>query len=179
MAEQEAAVIRFSNRLFAASAALAACGLVLTGCGAGQISQTSTQVAAVNGTSATTQNIVLRNVHLQASQSSGFLQPGQVVPLAFVAANNSPDIDDKLVSITSDVGTVALSGNVAVPAGRALVVVPDGETQAMSNATPATAAVTLTAPITNGLLYTFNFNFEKNGKTSVAVPISAGEGARD
>lgn len=170
---------RFSNRLFAASAGLAACGVLLTGCGAGQISQTATQEAAVNGTSATAKDIVLRNVHLQAVQTSGFIQPDKVVPLVFVAANNSPDTDDKLVSVTSDVGTVALDGDMAVPAGRALVVGPEGEAAAMGSATPSTAAVTLTKPITNGLNYTFTFNFEKAGQTAVAVPISAGEGARD
>jgi copper(I)-binding protein len=172
-------VNRISNRLFAASAGLVACGLILTGCGAGQISQTATQEAAVNGTSAGSKNIALRNVHLQAVQTSDFIQPGQSVPLVFLAANESPDVDDKLVSITSDVGTVALAGDLSVPAGRALIVAPKGEVQAMGSATPATAAVTLTEPITNGLMYNFTFNFEKAGATAVAVPISAGEGARD
>jgi hypothetical protein len=60
-----------------------------------------------------------------------------------------------------------------------LIVAPKGEVQAMGSATPATAAVTLTEPITNGLMYNFTFNFEKAGATAVAVPISAGEGARD
>jgi len=176
-------VNRFSNRLFAASAGLAAGALILTGCGSGQISQTATQHAAVNGTSGTAGEIVLRNVHLQAEQTSDFFEPGQVVPLVFLAANNSPDVDDKLVSISSDVGNVALAGDVAVPAGEALNVAPTGEAQAMDNAagsaTPATAAVTLTEPITNGLTYMFTFNFDKGGATTVAVPISAGEGPRD
>jgi len=172
-------VNRLSNRLCAASAGLAACGLILTGCGAGQISQTATQQAAVNGASATAKDVVLRNVHLQAVQTSDFLDPGKAVPLVFVAANNSPDIDDKLVGITSDVGTVALAGDTTVPAGRALVVAPKGEAQTMGSAAPATAAVTLTKPVTNGLTYMFTFNFEKAGQTTVAVPISAGEGARD
>ena len=174
---------RFSNRLFATSAGLAAGALILSGCGAGQISQTATQHAAVNGTSGTAGDIVLRNVHLQAEQTSDFFEPGQVVPLVFLAANNSPDVDDKLVSVTSDVGTVALAGTLAVPAAEALNVAPRGEAQAMGNAaggaTPATAAVTLTKPITNGLTYMFTFNFDKGGATTVAVPISAGEGPPD
>jgi len=169
----------FSHRLFATSAGLAVCGLILTGCSAGQISQTATQEAAVNGASAGTQNIALRNVHIHASQTSDFIQPGQAVPLVFVAANTSPEVGDKLVSITSDVGTVALSGDMAVPAGRALVVNPGGNVQAMGSATPAAAEVTLTKPITNGLTYMFTFNFEKAGPAAVAVPISAGEPAGD
>ena len=174
---------RFSNRLFAASAGLAAGALILPGRGARQLSQPASHHAAVNGTNATAGDIVLRNVHLQAEQTSDFFEPGQVVPLVFLAANNSPDVDDKLVSISSEVGTVALAGDVAVPAGEALNVTLKGEAQAMGNAaggaTPATAAVTLTKPITNGLTYMFTFNFDKGGATTVAVPISAGEGPRD
>jgi hypothetical protein len=50
---------------------------------------------------------------------------------------------------------------------------------AAGGATPATAAVTLTKPITNGLTYMFTFNFDKGGAATVAVPISAGEGPPD
>lgn len=169
---------RFSNRLVAASAGLAACGFILTGCGSGQISQVADQESAVNGMSASAKNIALRNIHLMADQSGDALQPGKAVPLAFVAANNSADVDDKLVSITSDYGTVALSGDGAIPAGRALVVAPKGQAAAMGSAAPAGAEVTLTKPITNGLSYPFTFTFEKAGSTTVPVPLSAGEGAR-
>ena len=168
---------RFSNRLMAASAGLAACGMILTGCGSGQISQVADQESAVNGMSANAKDIALRNVHLLANQTGDFLAPGKVIPLLFVAANNSNEVDDKLVSITSDFGTVALSGDGAIPAGQALVVGPSGQAEAMGSATPAGAAVTLTKPITNGLSYPFTFTFEKAGATTVAVPLSA-EGAR-
>jgi copper(I)-binding protein len=174
--EQEAAVHRLKNRLFTASAGLAVCGLILTGCGAGQISQTANQGSAVNGNSANAKSIALRNVHLLAVQKGDFLQPGQTVPLVFVAANSSPDVNDKLVGITSDVGTVALTGDGAIPAGATLVVGSAmGQAEAMGNATPFAAEVTLSKPITNGLTYNFTFTFDKAGQVSVAVPISAGE----
>lgn len=169
---------RFSNRLVAASAGLAACGFILTGCGSGQISQVADQESAVNGTAANAKDIALRNIHLLADQTGGFVQPGKVVPLVFVAAKNSIDVNDKLVSITSDVGTVALSGGGAIAAGSALVVAPKGQTEAMGSAAPAVAEVTLSKPITNGLSYPFTFTFEKAGSTTVAVPLSAGEGPR-
>ncbi|MFN8071786.1 MAG: hypothetical protein U0R66_08270 [Mycobacterium sp.] len=169
---------RFSNRLVAASAALAACGLILTGCGSGQISQVASQESAVNGNSANVKNIALRNIHLLADQGGDYLQPGKIVPLLFAAANNSADVNDKLVSITSEVGTVALSGDGAIPAGGVLNVAPKGQAQEMGSAAPAGAAVTLAKPITNGLSYPFTFTFEKAGSTTVNVPISAGEGAR-
>ena len=158
---------RLTNRLTATTAGLAAFGLLLTGCGSGQISQTAGQEAAVNGMSANLKNIALRNVHLQSSQSGDYLQPGRIVPLVFVAANDSPDVNDKLVGISSDVGNVVLTGDGSIAAGSALVAgVGGGET----------AQVTLTKPITNGLSYNFTFDFEKAGRTTVAVPIAAGEG---
>lgn len=166
---------RLSYRLLAASAGLAACGVILTGCGSGQISQVASQEAAVNGMSANAKNIALRNVHLLATPDS--LAPGKALPLVFVAANNSADVNDKLVSVTSDVGTVALSGDSAIPAGRALVMAPMGQPEAMSSTAPGTASVTLTKPITNGLSYPFTFTFEKAGAVTVAVPLSAGDEA--
>ena len=172
---------RVTTRLAATSAAVAACGLILTGCGAGQISQTADQEAAVNGTSATFENIALRNVHLQALQTSDYLQPGRSVELMFVAANTSPDTNDKLLSITSDVGSVALTGSSAVPAGvlwsSALPTVRPTRCRwaAISRPVPPPkAVVTLTKPITNGLNYDFTFEFDKAGKKTVEVPISAG-----
>ncbi len=172
---------RLTTRLTAAAAGLAACGLIVTGCSAGQIAQTATQEPAVNGTSANVADIALRNVHLQAVQTGDFLQPGTAVQLMFVAANNSVDVNDKLVGVTSAVGAVALTGDMALPANSALVVgSPDGQAEArpMGSAEPATAEVTLSKPITNGLTYDFTFEFEKAGKTTVAVPISAGEQPR-
>jgi hypothetical protein len=169
----------WTNRLFAACAGLAATGLILTGCGAGQISQTANQESAVNGTSANAKNIALRNVHLLAVQGGDYLQPGRAVPLLFVAANGSPDVNDKLVSITSDIGPVTVTGERAIPAGTALVVGPPmGQTEAMGSAMPPAAEVMLSKPITNGLTYTFTFTFDKAGQVVVAVPISAGETPR-
>ncbi|MBI3691087.1 MAG: hypothetical protein HY239_10665, partial [Mycolicibacterium aromaticivorans] len=92
---------RLTNRLVAASAGLAACALILTGCGTGQISQTADQQSAVNGATANLANIALRNVHIQAVQSGDALKPGRTVELIFAAANISPDTNDKLVSVSS------------------------------------------------------------------------------
>jgi copper(I)-binding protein len=185
-AEQEALrVNRLKSRSSAVTVALAACGLAaaaLSGCSAGQIAQTSTQQAAVNGTAATAGNVTLRNVHLRAPQKSDYVEPGSEVELLFVASNDSPDTADKLTSITSDVGTVSLSGNTSLPAQDVLVVgEPDGQVSALEQTETADAAkamVTITKPITNGLTYNFTFTFEKAGQATVAVPISAGEAPR-
>jgi copper(I)-binding protein len=181
-------VNRFGLRARAVNSGLAACGLaaavLLSGCGAGQISQTATQEPAINGVSGTAGEIALRNIHLRAPQTSDYVRPGTDVELIFVAANNSPDEEDRLVSVRSDVATVSVAGDARVPAGGALVV-GEGAGQiapleAVEAADAVTARVALTKPISNGLTYDFEFTFERGGKTTVAVPISAeGQQRRD
>ena len=172
---------RFAMR---ASTGLAACGLtaaVLTGCGAGQVSQTATQEPAVNGVNAQAGDIALRNVHLRAPQQKDYVEPGSEAELLFVAANESNEKANKLISIKSTVGDVTLSGDQTIPAAGVLVVgEPDGQLKPLEQAEAAdavTAKIALTKPVTNGLLYDFTFKFE-NGETTVAVPISAGEAPR-
>lgn len=177
---------RFKPRASAVAAGLAACALAasvaLSGCSAGQVSQMATQEPAVNGTSGNLGPISLRNVHLRAAQSTDYVQPGRDVELLFVAVNSSPDTNDKLVSITSDVGKVTLSGDTSIPANGVLTVgEPDGQIaplESAERADAAEAAVTLSKQITNGLTYNFTFDFEKAGKITVTVPISAGEAPR-
>jgi hypothetical protein len=173
-------------RRFAWAARVAVAGLValaaalLSGCGAGQIAQMSTQEPAVNGNRVTINNVALRDIRMQAVQTGDFLQPGRSVDLVAVAINQSPDVADTLLGITSDIGTVTVGGDGRLPAGGTLFIgTPDGQKVApgpvgSSNAVRATVA--LTKPITNGLTYNFTFNFEKAGQASVQVPISAGLG---
>jgi hypothetical protein len=151
---------------------------LLSGCGAGQISQMSTQEPAVNGNKVTVNNVALRDIRMQAQQSGDFLQPGRSVDLVLVAVNQSPDIADRLVGVTSDIGTVTVSGDARLPAGGMLFIgTPEGAKVApgpIGSNNAAKATVTLAKPITNGLTYNFTFNFEKAGQASVMVPISAG-----
>lgn len=172
------------------TAAVAVCGAALSGCGTGQISQTATQASAVNGTSANVKNIALRNVHLQAVQRGDSLATGTTVPLIFLAANNSAETADKLLAVTSDVGEVKLTGDGVIPAAGAVVFGAGGgepDAAAMGGAGAGeqagqqdgsgtlSAEVTLAKPITNGLSYNFTFDFEKAGRATVSVPISAGD----
>lgn len=170
------------NRFDVRAPRLVACalvaGLVLTGCSAGQVSQSANQEPAVNGTVDNVGDIALRNVFLRAPQTTDYLQPGSEVELLFAAANNSADVDDKLVSITSDIGTVTVTGDSEIPAsGLLLVGNPDGHDAlaAVERADEVQAQVALTEPISNGLTYDFTFTFERAGATTFSVPISAGE----
>lgn len=165
---------------------LAVCGLfaatAIAGCGAGQISQVATQEPAVNGTGGVVDNVALRNVHLQAVQTSDSLKPGTEVDLIFTATNQSPDTDDRLLRVTSDVGTITLAGDTSLPANGILEVgEPDGvaELAALPEAADGVeATVELSEPISNGLTYAFTFTFENTGDKTLEVPISAGNAPR-
>ncbi|OBK47190.1 hypothetical protein [Mycobacterium sp. 1081908.1] len=163
---------------FAVVGLVALVAALLSGCGAGQISQMATQEPAVNGNKVTINNVALRDVRMQAVQTGDFLRPGKTVDLVAVAVNQSPDVPDRLISITSDVGAVTIGGDGRLPAGGMLFIgTPDGPKVApgpieANNAVKATVA--LAKPISNGLTYSFTFNFEKAGQATLLVPISAG-----
>jgi copper(I)-binding protein len=169
-------------------AALAAGGLIgavaLTGCSAGQLSQTSSQESAVDGNHAVINNVALRNVHIQAQQNTDFLRPGKTVDLVLVVVNQSPDVTDKLVGISTDIGEVTVTGDPTLPAGGTLFVgTPNGLNKkaadtaaAVEAADSVKATVALSTQITNGPNYNFTFKFEKAGSVTLAVPISAPEG---
>ena len=52
------------RRMVTVAALAAAAGIALTGCSAGQHTQTSSQAAAINGNHANVGEIALRNVHI-------------------------------------------------------------------------------------------------------------------
>lgn len=151
--------------------------ILVSGCGAGQISQMAVQDPAVNGNKVTFNNVALRDIRIQANQTGDFLQPGRTVDLVLVAVNQSPDSPDRLVSISSDIGTVTVSGDAQLPAGGMLFIgTPEGPKVApgpIDSNNVVKATVNLAKPITNGLTYNFTFNFEKAGQATVLVPISA------
>jgi hypothetical protein len=157
---------------------LALLAAALSGCGTGQIAQTAAQEPAVNGNKVNINNVLLRDIRIQAAQTGDFVHPGRTVDLVLVAVNQSPDVADRLVGITSDIGTVAVSGDARLPAGGMLFLgPPEGQRVApgpLESNNAAKATVNLTKPISNGLTYNFTFNFEKAGQASVLVPISAG-----
>jgi hypothetical protein len=174
------------SRRSAKLAALAAGALIgagaIAGCSAGQVSQTSMQKSAVDGNQAVINNVALRNVHIQALQTGDFLRPGATVDLVLVAVNQSPDITDKLVGITTDIGKVTVTGDPTLHASGVLFVgSQNGQSKksdnAVENADSVKATIALSKPITNGPNYDFTFNFEKAGSVSLAVPISAPESA--
>jgi len=105
-------VNRFKIRL-PALAVLASIGLLaatLTGCGADRSLRWPPRSPPSMATGPRSNNVALRDIHIRATQSGDFIEPGKTVDLVLVAINQSPDITDRLVGITSDIGTVSLAG---------------------------------------------------------------------
>ncbi|MBL1077400.1 hypothetical protein JK358_23640 [Nocardia sp. 2] len=111
-------------RRHAVTVAALAAGAVLTlsGCGAGQISQTADQVAAVNGNNANVGQVDLRDVRFLLPQTEEYRNAkGGKAVLAFSAVNFSEGTTDKLVRIESELGTVTLNGETSIKPQTTLV----------------------------------------------------------
>jgi copper(I)-binding protein len=103
-----------SVAVFAASAAMAA-GLLLSGCGAGQVTQTENQNPPISGVNVDSKDrsIQLRNVAFQYGGTAGY-KTGQAVPLhvRIVNQNLTPI---RLVGVTTDAGAVVIAGKGVTP----------------------------------------------------------------
>ncbi|MCX4093517.1 hypothetical protein [Nocardia sp. alder85J] len=162
-----------------AVAALAAgAALVLSGCGAGQISQTASQVAAVNGNSANVGKVALRDVRilLPASEEYTNAKGGKAV-LAFSAVNSGGSNPDELTSITTDLGTVRLTpSNPELPPLQALVAAgPQAGHAAAPAATPTGVSATPTSTPTAGAAASSTTAAPATGSGAPAAAHPAGE----
>lgn len=114
-------------------AALAAtAALALSGCSAGQVSQTADQVAAVNGNSADADRISLRNAHIvfpSADAGEYNNSKGGKALVALSIINNGETIADELTSVKTDLGTVVLTP----PAGKSAIQLAPQQTVVAAN----------------------------------------------
>jgi copper(I)-binding protein len=124
--------------------------LALAGCGAGQITQTDTQVAAVDGALATVGSIAIRDAQIEFGEAEGVnvYNRGGAAPLSLTIANTGADAD-KLVSVSSPVAaSVKISGTPDIAGGRVLVVEGEPEGAAEPAAPSGSARPTGTAAAT-------------------------------
>ncbi|WP_245566988.1 hypothetical protein [Nocardia vinacea] len=127
------------RRMVSVAVLAAGAALMLSGCSAGQISQTATQVAAVNGNHADIDRISLRNVHIvfPATGTDYTNTKGGKAIIALSVVNNGETVTDELTSITTDLGTVKITP----PAGAsAFKIAPQQTVVAATSPTTATAA---------------------------------------
>lgn len=172
-----------ARRVATAVALAAGATLMLSACGAGQVSQTATQAAAVNGNQATSGDIALRNVHVVYPNSEEYsIEPGGSAQLAFTAVNLSEHETDKLTSIKTDFagsvtidakdGTREIKPQTALGAGNPDVSVPEQAPETVS-----LIDVTLEdirEGVRPGLTFPVIFTFQNAGDVVVQVPVDAG-----
>jgi copper(I)-binding protein len=130
----------------------------LAGCGAGQITQTDTQLASINGANGNAGPIALRDVQLAYPPNKQGVYPPGSNGMLIVTVVNTGLTPDTLVRVTSpavtsvlvngsDTGTVALPGNFAVSSGSdpddATITVPSAPDGSSS---PSVSATTTTTP---------------------------------
>jgi copper(I)-binding protein len=97
--------------------------VVVAGCGAGQITQTSRQVAAVEGANTTAGQIAIRNAMIEFDEpvEGATIYPvGGNAPVEMVIVNSGAEVD-RLVAASSPVAaSVQISGVLRIPGGQAL-----------------------------------------------------------
>ncbi|GAA4414181.1 hypothetical protein ACFQV2_02095 [Actinokineospora soli] len=157
-----------SGRLRRAS--LAAVGLAAllatTACGAGQITQTDSQLPAVNGANAGTGAIAVRDVQFAYPHEGHYAKGGEAV--LFGSLINTGAAEDKLLSVSSPVaGQVEVTGDTALPGGVALAIGTPGEDFAPEEHAEATTTTTTAAPTTT--------TAEGEATTTTAAPTTTTE----
>ncbi|WP_235877030.1 copper chaperone PCu(A)C [Saccharopolyspora terrae] len=145
--------------------------VALAGCSAGQITETDTQVAAVNGGSGDAKQVAVRNATLSFPTEGAFYRAGSSAPLELVLSNEGPN--DKLVQVTSPYAASAqVSGISDLPSRTALHAT--GSSAQPTSAGQRTVQITLNGlkqDITPGVTIPVTFVFAQAGQVTVQVPI--------
>jgi copper(I)-binding protein len=162
----------------------AALGLVtLTGCGAGQITQTDTQASAVNGYQGMAGRIMVRNASIAytgQANTGAIYRAGGAADLNMTLVNVSPT-PDQLVSVSSPIAAAGLvQGDAVIPGGRA-VQVGNGDSPAdaaaLADKTISVRLVGLKQDITAGLNYPVVLTFQHGGVLNAEIPVGYPTGA--
>ncbi|WP_024875362.1 copper chaperone PCu(A)C [Saccharomonospora piscinae] len=177
--------------------------LLVAGCGAGQITQTDTQVATINGTSVGVGTIAIRNAEIdypeasqgqsqqsQQAQQEHEAEEAEGLAPAVYPVNSDAEISmwivnegyegDELVSARSDIASnMAIEGSRSVPAQRTLVLNPaSGE---LSTDEPTRGQLTLEGlkrQLRPGQLVQLTLTFRDAGSVTFDVPVTAPDDPR-
>lgn len=184
---------RFTRRPLAVTALItASCAAALTvGCGAGQITQTDSQVAAVDGAYGDVgNNIGLRDVLIPLPPDrNGTYPAGSSVPVLLTIVNQGTTADE-LIAVTSPAARQAfVFGTKVIPPGTNVTSTAGSTPAGAQPLSPLIAGqlrivLTTTTPLRAGLNTPVTFVFRNAGEVTVPVPMaapsdSAGEAAQN
>ncbi len=173
-------IVSVPRRLRRAGLALTIAAAVgsTVGCGAGQISQTATQQAAVNGNDARLGALHLLNVYFHAEPTESARARYGQVRLSFTVVNNSLDTE-RLVSIDSPAASLTLDGPVQARQIRPGTSLSAGQpVEQFDKPTAPDEPLTVRAQmpaesIRPGLTHPVTFTFAEAGPVTLAVPFDA------
>lgn len=153
-------------------AAIAA--LLLSGCGAGQLTGTSTQGSSGGGADAAVGDIVVRDAEIQfgTGPAEAVAHPvGSSAPLQMHIVNEGATADRLVFASSPFSAAVQISGTTDIPAGQALVV---GGTPTTAVPGTRTAQITMTGLVNDiraGLTYPVVLTFQNAGSVTLDVPV--------
>lgn len=181
-----ASLMRVPLTVAARIVACCAAALALVGCGAGQITQTDSQVSAVDGASGNVGNVIaLRNVLIPYPHNQQGIYPaGSVVPVVLTIINQGNSTDE-LIAVTSPVAVQALVlGTTQIPPGTTVTstagAVPvNGEPTSPLVAGELRVVLTTTQPLHAGLNTPVTFQFRNAGKVTLPVPMATPPNSAD
>ncbi|MGH3870526.1 MAG: copper chaperone PCu(A)C [Pseudonocardiaceae bacterium] len=170
---------RSHRRPLAFPALIAACcaTAVTLGCGAGQITQTDSQVAAVDGASGDIgTGIALRDVLIPLpANSSGTYLAGSDVPVLLTIVNQGTSADE-LISVRSPAASrVLVLGTSTIPAGTNVTSTVPAGSRPLSPLVVGELRIVLTTtqPLRAGRNTPITFVFRNAGEVTVPVPMAA------
>ncbi len=162
--------------------------LLVAGCAAGQITQTDTQVAAINGASTQVGSIAIQNAEIAYPEGptgntsggaggSGVYPPNSDAEAVIWLINEGGE-DDELVSARTDAArTVTIEGSRVVPAQRMLVLSP--EKQGTNNPNNGQLILEgLTEQLRPGQLVEITLTFREAGPVTFEMPVAVPEEPR-
>lgn len=161
--------------------ACCAAALALASCGAGQIAQTDSEVAAVNGSFGNAgdarDGIALRDVLIPyPPNQQGNYPAGSTVPLVLTIVNQAGGADE-LIGVSSPAASqVLLRGTTRIPPGSTVTSTSSALPLAGEPTSPLVAgelyvALITTQPLHAGLNTPVTFQFRNAGKVTLSVPM--------
>ncbi|WP_156819516.1 copper chaperone PCu(A)C [Pseudonocardia sp. HH130630-07] len=148
-------------------------GLLLSGCGAGQVSQTAQQVAATNGLNASVGQVDLRDVQIgypaTPASPAALYARGSAAPVRATLVNTGA-VADRLVSASSPAATSVRVTDGVLPKDVALVSTGGNALQPTASRPTEIVLEGLTQPVAAGAVVPMTFTFERAGAITVDVP---------
>jgi copper(I)-binding protein len=151
--------------------------LLLSGCGAGQLAQTSEQVAAVGGTGGVVGDVAVRNAEI--AWPAGLAPTGAVYrkggeALVEMVIVNDGGAADRIVSASSEAGSqVVVTGEQVLAPQLPLVAGDEGDVSAIPGAKRITVQIAgLREDVVAGRTYPLTLVFEKAGPLTVDLPVA-------